>query len=382
MGATILLFLIPLAAWILIAKVKFGHEFSWSEMGIQGAFTAFVITLLSLAGYHSQTSDVMLVNGVVIDTEAQRESCNQFWSDWPDGFCTNQQTRQVRDGETCSTDSKGNRTCTPRYKTQYRSIYPWEIRYFVSSDIPSGYEIRRVDAQGALVPPRFAEVEIGDPVTMEVPYTNYIKGAADTLFNQKLEDVPPIAYPGTYDYYKVRRVIYFGTPANSSMVEQWNEDLSVLNSEIRATRANVIINVVGESQNWAEGLAQAWDAHNINDVVVSIGVDQDRIQWVDVRSWSKNEMVDIVIRDEILSIGTIDPQRINAVIKDAITTNFEMQDMSAFEYLADDIDPPTWLYVIAGIILLIITPITSIYLSRNDIKDIKMPFNHHNRRRY
>lgn len=380
MGATILLFLIPLAAWILTAKVVFNHGFSWLEMGAQGAITGFVIAMLSLAGYHSQTSDVMLVNGVVIDTEARRESCNQLWSDWPDGFCTNQQTRRVRDGETCTTDSEGKKSCTPRYKTQYRSVYPWEIRYFVRSDIPSGYEIRRVDAQGVQVPPRFAEIEIGDPVTMEVSYTNYIKGAADTLFNQKLEEVPPIAYPSTFDYYKVRRVIYFGAPADSGTVEQWNEDLSVLNSEIRETRANVIINVVGEDQSWAEGLAQAWDAHNINDVVVSIGVEQDRIVWVDVRSWSKNELVDIVIRDEIMSIGTIDPQRINAVIKDAVTSNFEMQDMSAFEYLADDIDPPTWLYVIVGIILLIVTPITSIFLSRNDIKDSKMPFNRYNRR--
>lgn len=379
MGATILLFIIPLVAWVLIAKVKFGHEFSWFEMGIQGVITALVITVLSFAGYHSQTADTMLVNGVVATTDARRETCNQFWSDFSDSFCTNQQTRQVRDGQTCTTDSKGNRTCTPRYKTQYRSIYPWEIRYFVRSDVPSSYEIRRVDAQGAQVPPRFAEISIGDPVTVEVSYTNYIKGAADTLFNQKLEDIPPIAYPRTYDYYKTRRVIYFGTPVDSQLVSQWNEDLSVLNSEIRRTRANVIINVVGQDQSWAEGLAQAWDAHNINDVIVSIGVDQDRILWVDVRSWSKSEMVDIVIRDEILNIGTIDPVRINEVIKSAITDHFVMQEMSAFEYLADDIPAPTWVYVIAGIILLIVTPVTTIFLSRNDIRDSKMPFNRYHR---
>lgn len=379
MGATILLFLIPLVAWVLIAKVKFGHEFSWFEMGAQAAITAIVISLLSLAGYHSQTADVMLVNGVVTQTNAQRESCDQFWSDWPDGFCTNQQTRQVRDGQTCTTNSEGKRTCVPMYKTQYRSVYPWEIRYFVQSDIPTGYEIRRVDAQGAQVPPRFAEIEVGDPVTSEVSYTNYIKGASDTLFNQKLEDVPPIAYPSTYDYYKARRVIYFGTPGNAKLVQQWNDDLSVLNADIRKTRANVIINVVGENQNWAEGLAQAWDAHNINDVIVSIGVSEDRIQWVDVRSWSENEMVDIVIRDEILAIGVIDPDRINQAIRNAIAGYYIMQDMSDFEYLADDIPPPTWLYIVAGIILLIITPVTTIFLSRNDIRDAKMPFNRYHR---
>lgn len=378
MGITILLFLIPLLAWMLIAKIMFSHEFTWFEMGIQGTLTAVVIAFLSMAGYHSQTSDVMLVNGVVTKTTAQQESCNQFWSDWPDSFCTNQRTRQVRDGKTCTTINN-KRSCTPNYKTQYKSIYPWEIRYFVQSDIPTSYEIKRIDAQGVQVPPRYAEIKIGDPVTSMVSYTNYIKGASDTLFNQKLEDVPPIAYPGLYDYYKTRRVIYYGTPSNSQIVQQWNESLSVLNAEIRKTRANVIINVVGENQNWAEGLAQAWDAHNINDVIVSIGVEQERIQWVDVRSWSKNEMVDIVIRDDILSIGTINPDQINKVIKDAITQYFDMQEMSDFEYLADDIPPPTWLYIVAGIILLIITPVTTIYLSRNDISDRRTPFDRYNR---
>lgn len=380
MGMTIVFLLIPLLAWVLIAKVMFSHEFSWFEMGAQGAITAMVISILSFAGYHSQTADVMLVNGVVTETNARRESCNMFWSDWPDGFCTNQQTRQVRDGETCTTDSKGKRTCIPRYKTQYRSVYPWEVRYFVESDIPSSYEIRRVDAQGANVPPRFAEIEIGDPTTSAISYTNYIKGAADTLFNQKIQDVPQIAYPSPFDYYKVNRVFYSDTPSDSRVVDQWNEDLSVLNSEIRNTRANVIINVVGRDQSWAEGLAQAWDAHNINDVVVTIGVQQERIQWVDVRSWSKNELVDITIRDEILAIGSVDPQQINAVIKTAIVDHFAMQEMSNFEYLADDVPPPTWLYVIAGIILLIVTPITTIFLSRNEIRDGKVPFVRYNRR--
>jgi hypothetical protein len=364
-----LLFIIPLIGWIVIAKIKFGHQFTWPEMAVQGVFTAAAIALLTLAGYHSQTSDTMLVNGVVTDTQARKQQCNQMWSDWPDGFCTNQYTRSVRDGETCTTVNN-KRTCTPKYKTQYKSIYPWEIRYFVSSDIPSSYEISRVDAQGAVAPPRFTEINKGDPVTTSVTYTNYIKGAADTLFNQKYEDVPPIAYPKVYDYYKTRRVIYFGTPASADFVQQWNEDLSVVNSEIRKTGANVIINVVGESQDWAERLAQAWDAHNINDVVVTLGVEGERIQWVDVRSWSSNELVDITIRDEILNVGVVDPTAINAVIKSAVTEYYKAQEMSEFEYLAEDIPAPTWLYVLIGIILLIVTPITTWILSTNNVTEL------------
>jgi hypothetical protein len=366
MGSTILLFLIPVFAWLAIAKLLFKHEFTFQEMAIQAAVTSVVIAGLMVSGFNSMVQDTKMVNGAVTQMDPRKESCSQMWRDWPDGFCTNQQTRSVRDGQTCTTVNN-KRTCTPKYKTQYRSVYSWERRYFVKTDLPSTYEIKRVDAQGVNTPPRFAEVQLGDPVSNVITYTNYIKGAADTLFNQKYEDVPPLAYPKLYDYYKTRRVIYFGTPADSKTVEQWNAELSVMNTEIRKTGANVIINVTGGTPDWAERLAQAWDAHNINDVVVTIGVGTNQqIGWVDVRSWSSNELVDITIRDEIMNIGVVDPQKINYVIKTAVTDHYKLRDMEEFEYLAEDIPAPTWVYILAAIVLLIVTPAVTWFLSNND----------------
>lgn len=359
---TVLLFIIPLIAWIIIAKLIFKHEFSWREMGIQAGITSVVLAILVAMGTHYQTVDYKMVNGVVTDLNARKETCNQYWSDFSDSFCTNEQTRSVRDGQTCTTVNNV-RTCTPKYKTQYRSIYPWEIRYFVTTDI-SSHEISRVDNQGAVVPPRFAEIQKGDPVTQLVSYTNYIKGAADTLFNQKYEDVPPLAYPKIYDYYKVRRVIYFGTPSNSDDVAEWDEQLAVLNADIRKTGANVIIGVTNSTQDWAERLAQAWDAHNINDLVVVLGVNDNVIDWVDVRSWSENDIVNIQIRDEILNLNVVDKTKINDIIKSAILEHYKQQPMETFEYLAADIPPPTWMYIIAAIILLLVTPAVTYYFTR------------------
>lgn len=359
---TIFLFIVPLIAWLIIGKIIFRHEFSWSEMGIQAGATAAVLAVLVFASSHYQTVDEKLVNGVVTNLNPRKESCNQTWRDYPDNFCTNEDTRRVRDGQTCSTVNNV-RTCRPKYKTQYRSIYPWEIRYFVKTEI-SEHEISRVDAQGAVTPPRFASIKIGDPVTQMVSYTNYIKGASDTLFNQKYEDVLPIAYPQVYDYYKSRRVIYFGVPSDSKYVEQWNEELAALNADIRKKNANVIIAVTNQTQDWAERLAQAWDAHNINDLVVVIGADGDNIKWVDVRSWSKDDLVDITIRDELLNLGTIDKTRINDIIKSSVMEHYQEQSMDNFEYLAEDIPPPMWLYIVAAIILLIVGPFVTYYFSR------------------
>lgn len=359
---TLFLFIVPLLAWIVIGKIIFRHEFSWSEMAMQAGATAAVLTILVFASSHYQTVDEKLINGIVTKLDARKESCNQMWSDFPDSFCTNEETRRVRDGQTCTTVNN-KRTCTPKYKTQHRAIFPWEIRYFVKTEI-SDHEISRVDPQGAVRPPRFSEIKIGDPVTQLVSYTNYIKGASDTLFNQKYEDVPLIAYPGIYDYYKTNRVIYFGTVSDQKFVNEWNDELAELNTEIRKKNVNVIIVVTDQSQDWAERLAQAWDAHNINDLVVVIGADKEYIKWVDVRSWSKDDLVNITIRDELLNIGTVDKTRINDIIKSSVMEHYQGQSMDDFEYLAEDIPPPMWLYIVAAIILLIVGPVVTYYFSR------------------
>lgn len=76
MGTTLLLFLIPLVAWILIAKLLFKHEFTIEEMGIQVLFTAAVLALLSFAGYSSMTDDTMMVNGAVTKLNPRTENCD------------------------------------------------------------------------------------------------------------------------------------------------------------------------------------------------------------------------------------------------------------------------------------------------------------------
>lgn len=369
MGYYIFLFFIPTAMWILFAKLYFKHEFTFKEMAAQGAVSLFILAGLFAMGSYSQTYDTMLVNGVVTELNPEQQSCPMGWNDFTDNFCTEYTTRRVPNGQTCTT-TNGRRSCTTNYKTQYNYIYPWERRYFVETDLNQTYEISRVDRQGVNTPPRFSEIVLGDPVTASVSYTNYIRGASDSLFNETLPDdeLPPLAYPRVRDYYRVNRVIFSGTEASSQFHSEWNEQIAVINSNIRETGANVILVITGNDQNFAQRLAQAWEAHNINDVIVTIGVSGEMVSWVDVRSWSSNEMVNITIRDEILNLGTLDNERINAILETAITEYYDGRDMSEFEYLADDIPPPTWAIVLAFILLFVASPVATWFLSNNQIK--------------
>ena len=363
----LLLFLVPLLVWVGICKLYLHIDYSWGEAAIQLAVTSIIIIFIFSLGNISQTSDMKFVNGVVEKVDANTQSCPLGWRSMRDSHCTEYTTRQVYSHQTCS-GTGSSRSCTKHYDTEYKYIYGWETRYYVNADIRN-YEISRVDRQGAEVPPRFAQIKVGDPVTAQVAFTNYIRGASDSLFSREPagEDVP-IAYPSVRDYYIANRVLVQGIEFDSDMWKVWNHDVMRLNTSISETGANAIIVVTGSKEDFAEMLARAWEAHNINDVVTVIGLDGgNEIKWVDVASWSNNSTVEIEIRDRILELGTLDKDKINEIIQYSILTNFELKDMKEFEYLADDIPAPTWAYILAALILLILTPTTTYLFNKHKV---------------
>ena len=364
-----LYFTIPVLLWIGIVKL-YRPSYSLMEAGIQLVFSLVLFGGISILGSYMQFADTKFVNGEVTQLIPKRQSCNTSWSRSSDSFCTNQRTKSVYDGQSCSGSGK-NRSCHSVYHTEYKSIYSWERRYFVKSTI-GNYEIRRVDSQGVTTPPRFAEVLVGDPTSGQVSFVNYIKGASDSLFNEQFLEVAEISYPRISDYYRSNRVIYANHTVDPAFWRDWNKSLAEVNRAIIPSGANVIVVVTAHNKIWAEQLAQGWDAHNINDVVVVIGtdnVDSDDIAWVDVRSWSSTDLVNVEIRNEIIKLGTIVPESINSIIIDSVNNSFTLQDMAAFEYLAEDIPTPLWVKIVGAIILLLVTPgITYYFVYHVDIR--------------
>jgi len=310
-----------------------------------------------------------LVNGVVTELNPVQESCPRGWRSSRDNHCTEYRTRQVKVGESCTTSSNGVRTCTPIYNTEYKYIYDWERRYFVESTLRT-FEIDRVDRQGVSTPPRFSEIEINDAVTVSYEYKNYIKGASSSLFSEEeLIEALPIAYPRVRDYYRANRVIFTNTESSNDIYSEWNAEFQRLNGNIRETGANAILVITDAiNEDFPEALARGWHAHNINDVVTVIGRNVDTIEWVDTRSWSNSSRVNIEIENELMNLGTLsDREAINDIIENAINDHFELKSMEEFEYLADDIPPPMWAFIIAAILVLIVSPAITYLFHKHDI---------------
>jgi len=359
-----LYFTIPVLLWIGIVKLLKPKAYSLAEAGIQLGFSLVLLVFITAMGSYLQFADTKFVNGEVISVNARKESCNTSWSRFSDSFCTNQDSKSVYDGQSCSGSGK-TRSCHAVYHTEYRSIYPWERRYFIEATTGT-YEINRVDKQGVNIPPRFSEVSIGDPTAIQVPFVNYIKGASDSLFNEQFLEVAEIAYPRISDYYRSNRVIYAEHTVAPQFWRDWNKSLAEVNRRLIDTGANVIIVVTAHNKIWAEQLAQGWDAHNINDIVIVIGTEDvisNDIAWVDVRSWSSTDLVNTQIKNNILATKNIDPELINSIIVDAVSSSFTLQDMSNFEYLAEDTPAPLWVLIVGAILILIATPAITYYFT-------------------
>jgi hypothetical protein len=363
----VFLFIIPVLVWIMACKLLFSYEFTWPEVAVQGIATSLVLVAIFAIGSSMQTSDVMFVNGSVERLDVRQKSCQSGWERSRDNHCTNYRTRQVKTGRSCSTNSDGKKTCHNTYATEYKYIYNWERRYYVYADITK-FEVNRVDSQGVKTPPQFAEINVGTPVAAQKSFTNYIKGASSSLFNESMEgESVVLTYPRVTGHYKTNRVIVQGTKIDTVMWRKWNNDVMQLNADIRKTGANAIIVVTGSQKSFATMLSRSWDAHNINDVVTVIGMKDDKISWVDVSSWSDTSVVNLEIRDKIIELKTLDSVAITAIIKDAITSGFKLKSMDEFEYLADDIAPPTWVYFLAGLMLLLVTPAITYIFNKYEI---------------
>jgi hypothetical protein len=97
----------------------------------------------------------------------------------------------------------------------------------------------------------------------------------------------------------------------------------------------------------------AWLGGEKNDIVVFISTaDGKTIQWVDVMTWalnSGNELFHVKLRDELKAVP-LDADAIHTAIISKTVAHYDRPQMKDYEYLADEIRPPTWVVVIAMII--------------------------------
>jgi hypothetical protein len=331
--------LLTLVLPIFGAVVIFFAIRDWKISAISAGAGAALIAIVFACSYGAAVADTEIWSGQVVGKTRVHGTYEESYD------CN------------CSTDSKGNSHCSTCYRTHY--TVNWACQTTIG-----GIGIDSRDSTWRSIyetpdPTRYSIINIGDPVSKQHMYVNYVQAVPNSLFAAingstmaKYQGQLP-AYPDRiYDIYHVDRFVTNGV--NVPDARSWNDDISDMLRELGPKKqANVIVAVTkNQNAEYADALRDAWEGVNKNDIVVVLGSpDGQTIQWVRILSWTKNELFKIQLRDRILALGKLDRVQVLAQIQDQVATNFERRHMKEFEYLKGEIDPPGWLLILTVVVL-------------------------------
>lgn len=331
-----LLLVFPLV-WPFVAKMVWKHEITLVEMGLNLLVGALIVVAGWYGGKYAETRDVEILNGEVTSKFSKRVSCEHSYS----CNCTEQ----------CSSNSDGSRSCYTICQTCYE--HPWDKDWLLGTNVEE-LKVPREDRRGTREPARWTAAKVGDPVAVPSSYTNYIKGAPDSLFNtladmkavERFEErVPP--YPSSvHDLHYVNRVLSVGFALPEA--SQWNLAMAMMLRKLGpAKQVNTVIVLAKETDpEFATAIRAKWLGGKKNDVVVVLGTPEyPKLSWVRVLSWTDEELFKVQLRDALQGLGTADQVGVMSLIEQHIQASFVRRPMTDFEYLADEAQPPLYLLI-------------------------------------
>ena len=337
MTPILLLLLFPFLT-VVVMKIWRSENFTWVEAGAQILLSVILIVGVYQGGRYLEMTSVEFWNGQVTSKHRDHGTYEQAY----DCFCT--------------TDSKGNTSCQTCYETHYT------VKWYLKSTV-GRIGIKSLDRTSRSVyntpnPKNYVDAYVGEPCSVTNSYLNYVQAATSSLFNRT--GTPPEdfikagllpAYPQLHSIYKLNHVQAIGVTVPK--LTEWNDTLAKILRSLGATKQiNIFVLIVNTTdQSYIHALQQHWRGANKNDAVVVIGSsDGETIAWADVFSWSKEPEFDIIVRNEITKHGKLEKNAILGIIQEATVQHYVRQPMAEFEYLKDEIEPPTWVMVIALIL--------------------------------
>ena len=301
--------------------------------------------------------DTELISGRVTGKEQNTVSCSHSYS------CNCR--------ETCSGTGK-DRSCSTTCDTCYDHShdYDWDV---YTNAMKNTVTIDRVDRQGVDTPPRWAAIQVGEPVVFQHMFSNYVKADPGSVLLRRNVKAPKglelPQYPNkTWDYYKTNRFLQVGRADPNAA--RYNDLLMSANGDLGPSKqANVIIMEVNSADpSYEYYVEQEWLRGKKNDVIVILGITQHpKIDWVAIVSWTTSAELKVELRDALMELGRVDdPDKLVGIIKEQVTQKFQRRHFKDFEYMMASVQPGP----VATIILMILGLLTcgglTIYFYRND----------------
>ena len=331
--------------WPLVMQFFFHKTITTGEMFI----TVGLVLVLGLSswmiGNHLDKLDVQIISGEVTGKKTVKVSCSHTY----DCYCY----------DSCS-GSGSSRSCTRVCQTCYEHShhFHWDVYTSIGE-----FEIDRIDRQGEDEPPRWTQVKMNDPVARRVSFVNYIKVAPDSLFNnlKNVDALPYVAqipeYPvGIYDYYRIDRAIQVGIniPDLKAYSVEIENSLRTLGA---AKQVNyVMVFVPGNyTQAFAETLKVKWLGGKKNDVIVVAAFDKYPAspKWVQVVSWTDNNLYKVVLRDRLAAHPVWTPRSVVQIMNEETKAGFKRKSWEDFKDLENEYRPSAMVVWVTFVLMLL-----------------------------
>ncbi len=340
----------------IVNKLVYHRQINLLEMSLNALIPIVLILIFWGISVYSRVWDIEILNGKVIKKEIQIVPCSHSY--------------QCNCITSCS-GSGNNRSCTKICQTCYR--HSFDKDYVVKSTIGDFY-IDRIDSQGLLIPKRFDIIKDEDPVSKSHIYKNYIKGSGNSIFSsikvskEEKKNLPK--YPSKiYDYYHIDRTVDVTGFVPELLIKKFNLKIKeILRNQFKDKEHNIVIIIHPFDDLFALKIINFWSNGKKNDILIFIEIDESlNILDVRINSWSKDNLFDVVLKDDILKVKKLSLD-IFHIIENNIKEYYFRRSFKEFEYLKWQILPSYFEIVLYITISLIGTLSLGYYFSKTDIK--------------
>lgn len=346
--------LTPALAVALFAKYYWGKEITLKELCIAiGAciFASLILTMVTEATKYINMRDTEVLNGFVTSKARDVVDCEHSY----DCNCV-----------TVCSGSGSNQSCSTTCDTCYE--HDFDVDWDVSTTV-GDITIDRLDDQGLRKPPRWSIVKVGEPASKEHSYVNYLKGNEDSIFYVPKEELGTYKklpkYPYVYDYYRSKKVRNMTKVDSRGFDEYIGERLKILGAQ---KQVNILVIITNEkSPKYFNAVVSNFGGVKKNDVLMVFGVDaKSKVSWYKSTSFADgmdNREMHILMRQEALN-KKLDLHLLKLEI-DLVEKHFTRLPNEKFEYLVENLDPPTWVVILNILLNIAITLFVSYQLAHN-----------------
>jgi hypothetical protein len=339
------LFMSVITVFVLMKKKADAKEIALFTVG-GFLISALIISAAFFIAKGSKTSDTEIWNGEIVSKERLHGSYVESYQ----CNCTT------------SRDSKGNTTTS--CQTCYRDHFTvtWKAHANVGHFTLKHLDETDDDVYRTPDPREYTNVRKGDPCAVTNQYTNYIKAVPESLFHpvdgsvrEQFKNMIP-EYPlDIYNRWKVDRVLAVGVKVPN--LREWNDKLSESLKKLGpAKQANVVVVLVNTADpTYGFALQDAWLNGKKNDVIVVIGATKfpSKPDFVHILTLTNNEMFKVKLQDHLMEMEELTADSAISVIEKDTLQYHQRKRMKEFAYLDAEIDPPTWVNVTVGVLIVL-----------------------------